>query len=319
MNPPSGDDIDGIIERVLRGDAAAGEAERLAAWRRASPDNERQYHTIERILAAARSMRTAGPVPRRPTAGAIIDASARRTRPLVRGRITRLAPWAIAAAAVLVAVLNIPRPDVSASSEIVTGAAERATVKLADGSTVRLGPSSRLRVNGESNRDVLLEGRAFFAVAKAAGEPFYVRTSAGTATVLGTRFDLSADAGGLRLVVLEGRVALAAERNTVEVAAGEESGVRGGEAASPVRVSDPAARAEWLGSFLAFQATPLREAAIEIERLYGVRVLVADSALASATITATFTDRPIDDVVSVVCSVLNARCDSRNGVISISR
>jgi transmembrane sensor len=319
MNPRSGDDIDGIIERVLRGDAAPGESERLAAWRRASPGNERHFHAVERIVASARSTRTAGPVPRRPTAGAIIDASARRTRKTARGRIARAAPWAIAAAAVLVAILNSPRGDAGASSEIVTGAAELATVKLADGSTVRLGPSSRLRVNGESGRDVMLEGRAFFAVAKTAGEPFYVRTSAGTATVLGTRFDLSTDAAGLRLIVLEGRVALAAERNTVEVAAGEESGVRGGEAVVPVRVNGAAAHTEWLGSFLAFQATPLREAAAEIERLYDVRVIVADSALASATITATFTDQPIDDVVSVVCSVLSARCDSRDGVISISR
>lgn len=312
-------EVDGIIERALRGEADGQELARLDAWRRATPGNERHYHALERIVEAARSAHAAGSVPRRPTAGAIIDVAARSSRRSLGTRITRLVPWGVAAAAVLVAAVALASARDRTSSEIVTGAAERATVKLADGSVVRLAPSSRLLVANENGRDVTLEGRAFFAVAKAAGQPFYVRTRAGTATVLGTRFDLSADTAGLRLVVLEGRVALAAEHNTVEVAAGEESGVRGGQATAPVRTADESAASDWLGSFLAFQATPLHEAAGEIERLYGVRIVVADTVLASATITATFTDRPVDDVVSVVCSVLSARCDSREGVVSISR
>ena len=35
--------------------------------------------------------------------------------------------------------------------------------------------------------------------------------------------------------------------------------------------------------------------------------------------TATFTDRPVQEVVNVVCSVLNARCELRDGRVRIDR
>jgi hypothetical protein len=49
-----------------------------------------------------------------------------------------------------------------------------------------------------------------------------------------------------------------------------------------------------------------------------VHVNVAER-LRAETVTATFTDRPLDDVVAVVCAVLNARCTTRNDTISITR
>jgi transmembrane sensor len=236
--------------------------------------------------------------------------------------LARWAPWLVAAAAVLVALLDPwagAAPGVATPAEVVTGASELATVKLADGSVVRLAPSSRLQLAVGAQREVTLEGRAFFAVASVPGEPFRVRTRTATAHVLGTRFELATEDDGVRLLVLEGRVSLDAPQNTVEVSAGEQSGVRDGAASPPTPLADRAAATAWMGRFLVFQATPLRDAAAEIERLYGSRIIVADSALAGATVTATFTDRTAEDVVRVVCSVLGARCVPGEGVVTIGR
>jgi ferric-dicitrate binding protein FerR (iron transport regulator) len=57
----------------------------------------------------------------------------------------------------------------------------------------------------------------------------------------------------------------------------------------------------------------------EIERVYSIPVTIADSALGAETITATFTDRPVQEVVNVVCSVLSATCDVRDGKVRIGR
>src|SRR5687768_16985577 len=46
------------IERVLRGDASREELESIAAWRRDSPENEREYRRLERLVRAAGSLRT---------------------------------------------------------------------------------------------------------------------------------------------------------------------------------------------------------------------------------------------------------------------
>jgi transmembrane sensor len=322
MSPDECEPVDERIARALRGEASDAERSALAAWRRASPEHERQYRHIERLVAATRGLRTGpGAVPPRPTAAAIIAATAGRGR--AARRLARWTPWAaVAAAVVLLVAINLTAGDPPSGwtpAEIVTGEGELATVKLADGSVVRLGPSSRLHVEAGRLREVRLEGRAFFAVAPVSGQPFRVHTSAATANVLGTRFELSADAAVLRLKVIEGRVALEAPRNSVEVAAGEESGVRDGMATPPTPLAEEVGATPWLGRFMVFQATPLRDVAREIERLYDVRVTIADPALGDATITATFTDSPVEDVVAVVCEVLSARCASDDGTFSIRR
>jgi hypothetical protein len=48
-------------------------------------------------------------------------------------------------------------------------------------------------------------------------------------------------------------------------------------------------------------------------------VAITDSALARETITATFTDRPVREVVNVVCSVLNAHCAVEDNHVRIDR
>jgi transmembrane sensor len=319
MNGGEGSRMDELIERSLHGEASAAEVARLNAWRQASPENEQQYRRAERLIASVRALRPAALVaPPRPNAASILSTvSARMNR-----RVGRWVPWIVAAAAVLVAVFNLRGPAEPAAWDpltIDTGANELATVKLGDGTVVRLAPSSRLQVEGGRAREVMLEGRAFFAVTKVPGHTFRVRTRAATAKVLGTRFELATDDAGVRLTVLEGRVALDAPENSVEVGAGEESDVRAGAATPPTRLADSGSAPAWLGKFIAFQATPLREAAREIERLYGVRVVVDDAALADATITATFTDRPVADVVSVVCAVLNVQCVAGDGVVTVTR
>ncbi|MGH7576103.1 MAG: DUF4880 domain-containing protein, partial [Longimicrobiales bacterium] len=178
---------DDLIERALRGEASEAELAELVGWRRASPEHEQHYRRTERLIAAARTLR-ADPVAPRPSAALIIAGSAAggmAARALVvarRSRLERAAPWAVAAAAVLVAVLNLGdrgSPPAGAPAEVVTGSTELATVKLGDGTVIRLAPSSRLQFAGtaspgeDGGREVTLDGRAFFVVAKQPAErPF---------------------------------------------------------------------------------------------------------------------------------------------------
>jgi len=93
--------------------------------------------------------------------------------------------------------------------------------------------------------------------------------------------------------------------------------VRNGETAPVVRVPDIGAVVQWTGDFLAFQSTPLRDAAQEIERVYRVRVEISDAQLAQRVITAWFRDKSLDQVVDVVCLAVAARCSIEDGVVRI--
>jgi transmembrane sensor len=317
--------IEAIIERAVRGDATDAEILHLNAWRRAAPANERAFRDRERLIEATLMLRAdAAAIPPRPTATQIITATRQRRTASAVQSVRRWGGWVAAAAAVIVltiAQLGAPATDGGwQQAEILTGDAELATVKLPDGTVVRLAPSSRLRIEPGAAREVTLDGRAFFAVTRTIdGQPFLVHTAAATATVLGTRFELVSQPDSVRLVVMEGRVSLDAPENSVEVAAGEESAVEAGVALPARRTAAARVAPPWLGRFLVFEATPLRAASVEIERLYGVRVEVSDDALSNATITASFTDRTVDEVFDVVCAVLNASCTSEDGVVTVER
>src|SRR5207249_3180081 len=134
--------------------------------------------------------------------------------------------------------------------QFVTGTNEMSTVHLRDGSVVRLAPRTRLTVTGrEGQRQVTLDGRAYFAVAKDSSSPFRIRTSAGDVTVLGTRFDLEVERDDLRLLVIEGRVALSTPAGERVMTRGEMTRVAGGNALPVTKVPDVNRLVDWVGNF----------------------------------------------------------------------
>jgi transmembrane sensor len=189
-----------------------------------------------------------------------------------------------------------------------TGAGQTATVPLADGSVVRLAPNSTIRLRGASQRSVDLDGTAFFAVATDSTQPFVVRTSSGTAEVLGTRFEIKADADSLRLVVVEGRVRLAGSGEEVEVGKGSVSHIVDGAAPTAPTGVDVWDLLDWPEGLLVFQATPFAQVAEEVGTHFDIPFVVEDSVLAGRSVTAWFGDESLQDVVSTVCRVVGAQC-----------
>lgn len=321
----------------IRGLARPSEEALIKSWRQASADNERRYQelaaTLELIDAAGSRLshepRTNPPAPlklihiaetRRATsaAGKVDDAVHARRRAVFRW-FPALGAAAAAVVVAFYAVLGQLRID-SASAikfeadEFVTGASETATVTLRDGTVVRLAPESRLRLSDAMHvRAVSLTGRAYFAVARDVARPFVIETNAGRVEVTGTRFDIQAAENNLRVLVVEGQVALAGRGGKSEVNAGEMRQMIAGTALPSVPVDDVASAISWVGNFLAFQETPLADAAREIAQLYGVDIEIVGSSLANQTITTWFADESLEQVMTVFCMVAEAECTTTPG------
>jgi ferric-dicitrate binding protein FerR (iron transport regulator) len=131
------------------------------------------------------------------------------------------------------------------------------------------------------------------------------------------RFEVLVDDEDFRLLVVEGRVAVEASGKKVQVTAGELSRVVAGAPPAVEKVEDVRTMLDWMGSFLVFESTPLRVAAREFEELYGMRVSIPDSVLAEQTITAWFSNQSPEDVLLVICRIVNAHCSIRDSVASI--
>lgn len=325
----NGSRMDSIICRVFHGEATESEHEVLRAWRRESPENENHYRDFVRLLEEARDAvwdEVAG-IPA-PAVDVLLDPTLadggvvhreRRVRRFWSDRRVRGAFALAAAIACFILVSQWFQESGDSgfylgTGEIVTGPSEMSTVRLGDGSVVRLAPESRLLIsNKPGTREVWLDGRAYFAVRHHDAIPFVVRSHAGDAVVLGTRFDIQATPEDLRVIVVEGAVQLngrEAESGGVEVAARQVGRVAG--SATPVlEDADDAVIARelgWVGDFLVFEGTPLRDVAREMSEHYGVRVRILDGALEDETVSGLFVKEELGEVVEILCRALGAHC-----------
>jgi ferric-dicitrate binding protein FerR (iron transport regulator) len=313
------DDMVEVIARSLGGFATPQEEERLRVWRAASLGNERRYRDVAALWSATSPLSVPGaPAPAAADLMHPRRAGGRWRRAIAIGAVTTLAA-SFALALGLREWRAGPPPDWSLGADrFVTQADETATLSLDDGTVVRLAPGTQLRLlKSTSAREVWLEGRAYFAVAEMSGVPFRIRSARGETTVLGTEFDLDDRGRELRMFVIKGRVALEASGERVEVAAGQMSRVFEDGRVAVLDVENARASLDWVGDLLVFQAAPMRQVAAEIGAHYGRTVVIADTVVANRVVTAWFSGRPFDDVIAVVCRVVEAHCsiDARGATI----
>ena len=294
--------MDDIIIRVLTGKAESLEELRLDNWRAESSENEQYFREVSAIWDGAETSSPANDpesLPPAPSVESIVSQGEALRRQDIRRRFARgirrkeIRPWA--AAAVIAAVslgVWIGRMGPSATeligTEYVTGSTEAATVALDDGSFIRLAPGSRLRFAEHVDlREAWLSGRGFFAVQSDSERPFVIHTDLGEARVLGTRFELANGGGELRVIVVEGRVAVTSTKGrAAEVSRGQVArlGINGDFSVETVEnVYD---LLDWPGGILLFQSTPLPWALEEISAHFGVPIGLNDPALTTRTVTA---------------------------------
>ena len=328
--------MDELLLRYLRDRTREDESRSVEAWRSRSADADSALAELRRLIQAGEAADlTIDPGDPPPVEQLIWRAEARRaqlgaSRRPARTRLRHPGAWITAAAAATIGftLWNVTRPagptrdGAVAAQDFLTAADETAMVRLDDGSVIRLGPESRLTTHpahstDQPTRQVTLEGEAFFSVAADEARPFVVATAAGTARVLGTRFHLAATSDELAVVVLEGRVALAGRDQEVQVGAGQATRLVRGSVEPVVDAPRIDQVADWLSDFLIFQDTPLAAAMREVGQRYGREVEISDPVLMERTLTMWFHGKSLEEVMTVVCSVIDAQCSIGEATVRI--
>jgi transmembrane sensor len=215
---------------------------------------------------------------------------------------TRWGPGRIAvAASILVGVTGVLLLAWSRLREppvYATSVGEQRSISLADGSRVTLNARSRLRVEFTSatRRVELLDGQAFFHVAKNPARPFVVLSDDTAVRAVGTQFDVNRSLEGTTVTVLEGRVAVYSEQRddaarqamtgkaragdalreeSVLLAAGEQLQVMDpNHLRQPVHIDANSATA-WRQGRIVLEAATLAQIAVEFNR-YSAREFTAE-------------------------------------------
>ena len=313
--------MDEPLIRVLQGRASRKEELEVQQWRLADPSNEAKYVKLEAIWGLSgthQEIDRDGPIP---SAADLLKESSDiseepRSTPdrLRRGRRgSRQMGWA--AAAILIIALGTGYSfffGAPSSPEPVTFHAladESTTARLADGSVVQLAPGSRLRYSeSRDSRTAELEGLAYFSVTSDPERPFVAHAGSHSARVLGTRFVVEDDDGGLRLSVVEGNVRFGSMDGSIDVGSGERVVAIPGQTPRLEPMANPYGDFPWLDGFMAFESTPLAKAAEEMEVRLGIAIEVVDEELRGREVTAWFVDEAPRDILGVICLIANAQC-----------
>ena len=211
-------------------------------------------------------------------------------------------------------------------------------VSLPDGSTVLLQPQSRLTFPAHfdgTKRDVFLAGEAFFEVAKNPQKPFFVYAGRLVAKVLGTSFNVSAyqPTGDVKVVVKTGKVSVFPlqketltrqqainELNGIVLAPNEQITLTNNELhLTRATISDPKTLELPIQreSFV-FKATPIKEVFDALEKSYGVRFVFDENRMKNCYLTASLSDEPLLEKLSLICKTIGAEYQQTGNEIIIN-
>lgn len=269
----------------------------FAVWLAADPAHAVDWAEMRRTVAAIGQLRAMDVVPFR-------DGLAPPGRPPLfwspfparqRSVSSRRLGWGGAMTAAAACLVFLFGSDLALRLEAdhLTGVAESRTVRLADGSSILLGPQSAVDVVfGERERRVrLLKGEAFFDVAHEARRPFTVLARDVAATDLGTAFDVRITPDGTDIAVRQGLVQVdaVAVRPMVseQLAAGDR--IRISAARPPARDRIPPDEvASWTQGQLIAKNRPVAEVVDELRPYFKGIILLRGESLARQPLTGVY-------------------------------
>ena len=187
----------------------------------------------------------------------------------------------------------------------ITASASSRTVILPDGTDVTLASGASLSYRMKAIREVKMEGKVFFDVARDEERPFEIKAESAFVKVLGTEFMVDASkAGAAKVYVEEGKVFFAKAKDSEGVILTDGMGARV-EEGDPVPVvdADPDANSiAWKRGTFIFDQTPLKEVLTCLSDYYKVSFVANDL---SKKLSGEFYTDDLDLIISLIESALD--------------
>lgn len=323
-----------LIYRELDGLITAVEAGELRAWEAESPENKRFADELRDAWQSAEAVMAHPEVDLDTEFDALTDQlgddwdaevvpfvpEEREEEVLPPAKPKRRIDWlAIGTAAAAIFILYwtvgdfLLNPDKPITSKYFAED-EVKTVTLPDGSVVTLNLSSQLEfteAKEKGERQVKLNGEAYFEVAKDENHPFIITSGPVEIRVLGTKFNLrnytSDKSATLR--VSEGRVqfGFVAGGNPQVVNAGEVVKANFGDQSFDKDRFSGQNTASWRNDKLVFEDMKLSDAAKDIEELYDIKLKIEAG---DCPYTGTFENLPTREVLESIATVIGGEIET---------
>jgi ferric-dicitrate binding protein FerR (iron transport regulator) len=200
-------------------------------------------------------------------------------------------------------------------------------IVLPDASTVTLNSNSQLSYASDwrdaDNREVWLEGEAFFEVRKKTnGQKFTVRTRRLRVEVLGTKFNVNGRHNATQVVLTEGKVKLQTAQSsldtTVLMRVGEWIEVTEAKESFRKKVVNPEVYSAWKNREWILDNLSLQEIADKIEETYGVHVEIKGIDAANERITGAVPTHSLPMLLEALATTSQVKITQTDNQITIT-
>ncbi|HEY0175916.1 MAG TPA: FecR domain-containing protein [Pedobacter sp.] len=307
-----------LIKKYLDGNCTAEETQIVESWYQSQKNEQALFYKGDPERIQHSSAQSLQKIRDRITAHKELE-----NNPQPSFRISRT--WLAAAAVILVFLISglylyqgfNGTPAVK-YSEITAPTGQVIHVTLSDHTSIWLNACSRLKypqtMNGK-NREVYLEGEAYFDVFHDASKPFLVHTHQLTTTVLGTAFSVTAyrDMPTQTVTVARGKVQVASDKRVLGLLTPDKR-VDYDNKSGESYFSDVSATAvtSWKDGKLQFENQNMQDIAARLDRWYGYSFKFANLRAMGCRYTASFNNKiPLSNLLEVMKAIsrLNYKID----------
>ncbi|OKL41833.1 FecR family protein [Pontibacter flavimaris] len=307
-----------IAAKVFGDKATPAEEEALRQWLAQNPEHQQQFEAQQQLWLATAPA---------PAAAVDTDAAWAKVNAQLKPQQAKVVPlyrqlWRVAAAVVLlVGIAWLARLYFMPyyGLQVVESGDTRMTVTLPDSSQVWLNKGSILAYDPDfdgTQREVHLEGEAFFEVTHNPQQPFVIKAGDSRTQVVGTSFNLRAypREQTVELAVATGRVAFTSTKTTTQaiVTPGFEAILdRQSQRITKYESEDENTWA-WKSGSLKFDGESLKELLPALERYYGVTLRLQGPDLGNCRFTGTFREAELQEVLQVLEASLQVEITRQN-------
>ena len=349
---PQANQSEGLIVRFLKKQASPEEMERLRLWLSESTTHQRLFDEVCDVwFASTQVQRKQEYDPQKGWENTGIDKISKKQRTVEKeiAPVRFLIRWHWIAAIFILAFIagslvtflagtNFSKTRDSLYTEHYVPYGSKSVVTLPDGTRVWINSGSRLRYSQKFNstdRQVTLEGEAYFDVYKNAKKPFLVKTSGITVKVIGTAFNVkaypdektiettverglvqvfsnsSSQKAGEKVFLhpkekatyVKGQLAMDTEKETVQTISETRRQKHEPVRKGPLIVhTDVVTKftTSWKDTRWIIEREELQDLAVKIERRYNVKVDFADTKLRSFIFSGILDDESLEQVLEVI-------------------
>ncbi len=315
MNTTGENMNDDMLVKYLLGEATEAEQAEVQAWISATADNEKYFEHFKLIWEQSKQLAAKSTVNtdeawqrfvRRTEAHAAEQQTQQEERPAPRVIPLMRRTWMRAAVVLLgfgLAFTVYKMNNTSVQTMIVRAADSPVTDTLPDGSVVVLNKNSYIAYQSKfegKERNVTLQGEAFFTVTPDKTKPFIIDANNTSVTVVGTSFNVKTSVSKTEVIVETGIVQVAKQQKTVKLLPNQKATVEGNNAPATDSSRDELYNYYRTKEFVC-RNTPLGRLIPVLNEAYDAHIVLADAQTAAKPMSVTLkSTEPLESILDVI-------------------